>query len=169
MDAHLESRFGPIEGVAAVERAQIVDDRGKVAHMLRSDDPLFEAFGEVYFSWVNPGKVKAWHLHRQMTLNYTCPYGSVTLVLYDERPGSPTRGNVMELVLSPEQYRLVKVPPGVWNGFSCGALYPSLVCNCATIPHDPAEIVRLPPDDPSFPYDWATGALRPVRQAPTQH
>jgi dTDP-4-dehydrorhamnose 3,5-epimerase len=163
MDASLESRFGPIEGVAVVERAQIVDDRGRIAHMLRSDDPLFDAFGEVYFSWVNPGKVKAWHLHQQMTLNYACPYGSVTLVLYDERPGSPTRGNVMELVLSPEQYRLVKVPPEVWNGFSCGADYPSLVCNCATIPHDPDEIVRLPPDDPSSPYDWATGALRPVR------
>ena len=100
-----------------------------------------------------------------MTLNYACPSGSVTLVLYDDRPGSSTRGNVMQLVLSPEQYRLVKVPPQVWNGFSCGADYPSLVCNCATIPHDPEEIVRLPPDDPLFPYDWAKGALRPTRQA----
>jgi dTDP-4-dehydrorhamnose 3,5-epimerase len=168
MDAYLESRFGPIEGVAVVERAQIVDDRGKVAHMLRCDDAVFEAFGEVYFSWVNPGKVKAWHLHKQMTLNYTCPYGSVTLVLYDDRAGSPTRGNLMALVLSPEQYRLVKVPPEVWNGFSCGADYPSLVCNCATIPHDPAEIVLLPPDDPTVPYDWATGALHLVKQEPGQ-
>ncbi len=47
MDAYLESRFGPIEGVAVVERAQIVDDRGKVAHMLRCDDAVFEAFHDV--------------------------------------------------------------------------------------------------------------------------
>jgi dTDP-4-dehydrorhamnose 3,5-epimerase len=63
----------------------------------------------------------------------------------------------MQLALSPEQYRLVKVPPGVWNGFTGTASYPSLVCNCATIPHDPDEMVREPPDDPAFPYDWGPG------------
>ncbi len=153
------ARFGAIDGVVVVDRAQIVDDRGKIAHMLRADDPIFENFGEVYFSWVNPGKVKAWHLHKVMTLNYACPHGEVRLVLFDDRAGSPTYGNVMQLVLSPEQYRLVKVPPGVWNGFTGTAPYPSLICNCATIPHDPDEIVRVPHDDPAFPYDWARAGL----------
>ena len=152
--------LGPIEGVVVADRAQIVDDRGKVAHMLRADDPLFEKFGEVYFSWVNPGRVKAWHLHEVMTLNYACPHGEVVLVLYDQREGSPTFGNLSKVVLSPEHYHLVKVPPGVWNGFMGMAAYPSVVCNCASIPHDPREIVRVPYDDPMFPYDWKTGALR---------
>jgi dTDP-4-dehydrorhamnose 3,5-epimerase len=30
----------------------------------------------------------------------------------------------------------------------------AIVANCATIPHDPHEIVRLDPFDPSIPYDW---------------
>lgn len=34
---------------------QIPDDRGKVMHMLRCDDPWFEKFGEIYFSVVYPG------------------------------------------------------------------------------------------------------------------
>jgi len=93
------ARWGDIDGVVVVDRAQIVDDRGKIAHMLRADDPIFERFGEVYFSWVNPAKVKAWHLHKVMTLNYTCPHGEVRLVLFDDREGSPTHSNVMQLVL----------------------------------------------------------------------
>ena len=49
-----------IQGVVVAPRRQIVDERGKIMHGLRSDDPEFERFGEVYFSWVNPGAIKAW-------------------------------------------------------------------------------------------------------------
>lgn len=145
-----------IDGVVVAPRRQIVDDRGRIVHMLRRDDPEFQQFGEVYFSWVRPGKIKAWHLHRAMTLHYTCPVGAVLLVLYDDRAGSPTRGAVEEIVLSPEHHVLVRVPPGVWNGFAPAAGEASMVCNCATLPHDPEEIVRLPHDDPRIPYTWPT-------------
>jgi dTDP-4-dehydrorhamnose 3,5-epimerase len=144
-----------IDGVVVSPRRQIVDERGKIMHMLREDDPEFERFGEVYFSWVNPGIVKGWHLHTEMTLNYTCPHGLIRLVLYDERRGSPTRGELVELLLGPDSYRLVKVPPGVWNGFKGLASYPSLVCNCATVAHRPDEIVRVDPAQSSIPYDWS--------------
>ena len=69
-----------IEGVVISDRPQIVDERGKIMYMLRVDDPEFLHFGEVYFSWVNPGAVKGWHLHREMTLNYVCPHGQIKLV-----------------------------------------------------------------------------------------
>jgi len=41
-----------IEGVRVVPLRQIPDERGKVMHMLRADDPHFERFGEIYFSTV---------------------------------------------------------------------------------------------------------------------
>lgn len=144
-----------IEGVVVSQRRQIIDERGKIMHMLRADDPEFETFGEVYFSWVNPGAIKAWHLHAKMTLNYVCPYGLIKLVLFDDRKDSATGGELMELFLGPDNHNLVKVPPGVWNGFKGVAAYPSLVCNCATLPHDPDEIRRLDPFSPRIPYDWA--------------
>jgi dTDP-4-dehydrorhamnose 3,5-epimerase len=144
-----------IDGVVVSPRRQLVDERGKIVHVLREDDPEFERFGEVYFSWVNPGVVKAWHLHTAMTLNYTCPVGVVKLALWDDREGSPSRGEVMELFLGPDDHRLVTVPPGVWNGFKGVATTPSMVCNCATLPHDPEEIRRRDPFDPAVPYDWA--------------
>ena len=56
-----------IKGVEIHPLKQIPDERGKIMHMLRSDDPYFERFGEIYFSMVYPGVVKGWHLHRLMT------------------------------------------------------------------------------------------------------
>ena len=138
-----------IDGVVVTPLRQIFDERGKVMHMLRCDDPVFMQFGEVYFHALIPGVVKAWHLHKRMTLNYAVIAGQIKFVLYDDRPNSSTRGNILELFLSPENYLLVTVPPMIWNGFKGVGTNTSIVANCATIPHDPAEIERKSPDDSS--------------------
>ena len=143
-----------IEGVQIKPLRQILDERGKVMHMMRNDDPEFSSFGEIYFSCVYPGVIKGWHIHKKMTLNYAVPYGTIKLVLYDDRPSSRTRGKVQEIFLGPENYCLVIIPPRVWNGFKGVGTTPSIVANCSTIPHDPAEIDRKSPDDPSIPYTW---------------
>ena len=143
-----------IDGVHARPLRQIIDERGKVMHMLRRDDPDFPTFGEIYFSLVLPGAIKGWHLHQRMTLNYAVPVGLVKLVLYDDRPSSPTRGELMEIFTGPESYQLIQIPPGVWNGFKGLGSVPSLVANCSDIPHDPLEIVRKDPFDPAIPYGW---------------
>jgi dTDP-4-dehydrorhamnose 3,5-epimerase len=144
-----------IDGVIVTPLRQIVDERGKVMHMLKVGDPAFQQFGEIYFSCVYPGAVKAWHLHREMTLNYATPHGHIKFVLYDDRPDSSTRGEVQELFLGPDSYQLVTVPPMVWNGFKGVGSEMAIVANCATIPHAPDEISRRDPFDPGIPYDWA--------------
>ena len=123
-------------------------------HMMRNDSKIFDQFGEIYFSCTNPGAIKAWHLHKEMTLNYAVIYGQIKCVLYDDRPNSKTYGLVQELFLSTENYSLVTVPPLVWNGFKGIGVIPSIVANCASIPHDPNEIVRKPAFDTTIPYDW---------------
>lgn len=143
-----------IDGVQIVPLRQIVDERGKVMHMLRADAPHFQGFGEIYFSAVHPGAVKAWHVHKKMALNYAVPVGTVKLVLYDDRPASGTRGEVQEIYLGPDNYNLVVIPPLVWNGFKGVGPETALVANCATLPHDPAEIERRDPRDTHIPYDW---------------
>ena len=105
-----------IRGVKVQALRQICDERGKIMHMLRRDSEQFEEFGEIYFSVVNPGAIKAWHIHRKMTLNYAVVFGMIKLVLYDDRSDSPTQGELMELFLGPENYQLVRIPPMVWNG-----------------------------------------------------
>ena len=143
-----------IEGVVIKPLKKIPDERGRVCHMLRCDDPVFEKFGEIYFSTVYPGVIKGWHLHRQKTLNYAVIHGMIKLVLYDDREGSPTRGNLMELFTGDENYLLVKIPPGIWNGFKGISPEPAIVANCATMPHDPDEIERISPFTDKIPYDW---------------
>jgi len=143
-----------IEGVVITPLRQIFDERGKVMHMLRKDSPVFSEFGEIYFSFTYPGAIKAWHLHKEMTLNYAVIHGSIKCVLFDDRPGSKTRGCVEEYFLSPENYSLITVPPLVWNGWKGIGDETSIVANCATIPHDPSEIERKPVIDSSIPYDW---------------
>jgi dTDP-4-dehydrorhamnose 3,5-epimerase len=143
-----------IEGAAVRPLKQIPDERGKVMHMLRADAPHFERFGEIYFSVVYPGAIKAWHLHKRMTLNYAVVSGSIKLVLYDVRDGSSTHGQLDELFIGDSNYCLVTVPAGVWNGFKGIGTQPSIVANCATHPHDPEEIVRLDPISPKIPYAW---------------
>ncbi len=67
-----------INGVLVKELSQIADERGKIMHMLRADEPHFEKCGEIYFSVVNPGVVKGWHIHKEMTLNYAVISGMIT-------------------------------------------------------------------------------------------
>jgi dTDP-4-dehydrorhamnose 3,5-epimerase len=89
-----------------------------------------------------------------MTLNYAAIHGKIKCVLYDDRPGSSTRGCVQEFFLSPENYCLLTVPPLIWNGWKGLGQDSSIVVNCATIPHDPDEIERKSPSNKDIPYDW---------------
>jgi dTDP-4-dehydrorhamnose 3,5-epimerase len=143
-----------IQGVMIQPLIQIPDERGRVMRMLRADDPYFEKFGEIYFSVVYPGAIKGWHLHKEMALNYAVVSGTIKLVLYDDRPDSTTRGELMELFIGESNYSLVRIPPQVWNGLKGIGLAPAIVANCATMPHDPDEIVRMDPLENQIPYDW---------------
>ena len=144
-----------IDGVVVVPLARIADERGSVMHMLRRTDPHFVGFGEIYFSTIYPGVVKGWHKHAEMTLNYACIHGRIKLVLYDDRDGSPTKGELMEIFLGPENHSLVQIPLGVWNGFKGLGREMAIVANCSTHPHDPSRSERLDPFDNDIPYDWS--------------
>ena len=143
-----------IEGVKIKTLKKICDERGVIMHMLRCDDPEFEKFGEIYFSGVYPNVVKGWHIHKKMTLNYAVVKGMIKLALYDERKGSPTKGETMEIFLGDSNYVMVTIPPMIWNGFKGMGKEMSIVANCATLPHDPNEISRCDPFENEIPYKW---------------
>ena len=144
-----------IDGVQVVPLRRIPDERGTVYHMLKCTDPHFRQFGEIYFSTVYPGVIKGWHKHREMTLNYACIEGRIKLVLYDGRADSPTKGELMEIFLGPDNYCLVIIPPEVWNGFKGMSAPYAIVANCCTHPHDTSRSERMDPFSNKIPYDWA--------------
>jgi dTDP-4-dehydrorhamnose 3,5-epimerase len=144
-----------IEGLQVLPLRRIPDERGTIFHMLRSTDAHFQAFGEIYFSMIYPDVVKGWHRHHAMTLNYACIHGRVKVVCYDDRGESPTRGELAEIFLGPDNYSLVVIPPNVWNGHKGMGSEPALIANCATHVHDPTRSDRLDPFVNDIPYDWA--------------
>jgi len=148
-------RVSKIDGVVAFPLKQIEDDRGAVLHMLRSDSAIFSKFGEIYFSIVNPGVVKAWKRHREMTQRFAVPVGRIQLVLFDDRANSPSRGQVEEIILGrPDQYYLICIPHMLWYGFQGISEMPALLANCSDIPHDPNESEQLPVSNNYISYNW---------------
>ena len=143
-----------IDGVEILPLKRIQDERGMVMHMLKATDPHFQEFGEIYFSVIHPGVIKAWHLHSRMTINYAVVSGNIKLALFDQRPDSKTKGQLQEVYVGQVNYNLVRAPPGVVNGFTAVGGEKAIVAYCADIPHDPAEITRIDPFTPTIPYDW---------------
>ena len=144
----------PIDGICIKKLNKMPDERGFVYHMIRKDDEFFEEFGEIYFSKVYLNVIKGWHIHKKMTLNYAVISGMIKLVLYDDRKGSSTKGNLLEIFTGDENYLLIKIPPFVWNGFKGIGGKVSIIANCATLPHKKEEIKRLDPFTKKIPYNW---------------
>ena len=143
-----------IDGAALRPLKQIPDERGKIMKMLGNEDEHFTKFGEIYFSCIHPGAIKAWHIHSKMWLNYAVPQGRIKLVLYDDREESPTKGHINEIFIGIDNYSLVTVPPFVWNGFKGYGQEMAIVANCASLYHDAGEIDRLDPFSSKIPYNW---------------
>lgn len=144
-----------IDGLVLVQLREIVDDRGAVLHMLRSDSIHFTQFGECYFSEVLTGAIKAWKKHSIQTQNLVVPVGRICLVVYDNRATSITKGRLKVIELGrPDAYQLVQIPPGLWYGFRCLSLTSALVANCADYPHTIGESEVLDKYDSTIPYSW---------------
>jgi dTDP-4-dehydrorhamnose 3,5-epimerase len=108
------------------------DERGSVKHMLKSTDEEFTKFGEIYFSEVLPGKVKAWNRRKTTTRNYCVIEGKIKLVLYDEN-------EMQEMVLSQENHSLVVIPPGVWAGFKALDGKKAILADLTDNPYDESD------------------------------
>jgi len=147
----------PIDGVRTKVLRVVADERGRLMEMLRSDDPEFTRFGQVYLTAAYPGVVKAWHYHERQTDNFVCVAGMMKLVLYDDREASPTRGTINEFFVGDHNPLLVQIPPLVFHGFKCISEREALVVNVPTEPYDHArpDELRIDAHDPRIPYDWA--------------
>jgi len=146
-----------IDGVVVKKLAVHPDERGRLMEMLRSDDPFFEKFGQVYVTATYPGVVKAWHKHERQADNMACVSGMVKLALCDARKDSPTCGEVNQFYMGIHNPILVHIPAGVYHGWLCISETESLVVNCPTekYDYDRPDEQRLDPHDNDIPYTWA--------------
>jgi dTDP-4-dehydrorhamnose 3,5-epimerase len=144
-----------IDGVLVTTLKEIEHPKGNILHIIKKDDSGYVGFGEVYFSSVLSGMIKAWKRHLRMTLNLVCPVGVIRFVLYDDRQGSKTFGNFQEIILSRHKnYARLTIPPGIWMGFEGKSEDESLLLNFSDIPHDPAEQENVSTSKSHIVFDW---------------
>lgn len=146
-----------IDGAKVKKLRAIPDERGRLMEVMRADDPEFIKFGQVYVTTAYPGVTKAWHYHKKQTDNFCCIKGMMKVVLYDDREGSPTMGEVNEFFMGEHNEILLQIPPFVWHGFKCISDTEAMVMNCSTEPYNTAspDEFRKPAHESDIPYDWA--------------
>jgi dTDP-4-dehydrorhamnose 3,5-epimerase len=136
------------DNIQVASLKQVSVSGGDVWHAMKNSDEGFSGFGEAYFSWVNPGVIKAWKRHLRMTMNLLVPVGCVRFVFWDGFSEA-----LREEIIGPEsRYVRLTIPAGIWFGFQGRSAAPSLVLNLASIVHDPMEVERL--DLGAVNYDW---------------
>lgn len=121
---HVQSygRAPSIDGVEIVELTRHHDDGGSMTELARLVEGQPQAWAgftlrQVNYSELEPGAIKAFHLHaRQTDIWYVPPTDRMLLVLIDVRQDSTTEGTRMRLTLGAGASRLVRIPPGVAHG-----------------------------------------------------
>ena len=73
-------------------------------------------------------------------------------IIYDDRKGSDTYKNFMDVSLSIDNYYRLTVPPNLWIAFKGIDKDINLLLNIADFEHDPKEIERL--ELPDISYQW---------------
>jgi dTDP-4-dehydrorhamnose 3,5-epimerase len=146
-----------IEGVVVKKLKVIPDERGYLMEMLRSDDEFFQKFGQLYLTVAYPGVVKGWHYHKKQTDHFVGVSGMTKVVLYDNRKGSKTRGEVNEFFLGEQNPILLVIPPLVLHGMKGVGDKPGMIINCPTelYDYDNPDEHRVDPHDNDIPYDWS--------------
>jgi dTDP-4-dehydrorhamnose 3,5-epimerase len=148
------------EGVTFRDAVTHVDDRGSVCELFDprwgwSDTGLVFA----YVFTLRPGVVKGWGMHLEHEDRYFILHGDLEVVMYDDRPASPTAGLVAKAYLTQHQRRLMNIPQGVWHANRNVGNGDVMVINFPTKPYDHQnpDKYKLPLDTDRIPYSFAPG------------
>ena len=108
-------------GVKLADLVRLPDERGIFTEIMRADwrEMLNEdSIVQANFSVTYPGIIRAWHRHvRGQTDYFLVLSGSIKVCAYDDGEDSPTRGHLVEVVLSGDRMQILRVPGKYWHGF----------------------------------------------------
>ena len=145
-----------MDGVSLHEVRNVVTRNGITTEILRDDWGVHGRVVHAIFVRLRVGALSAWHMHRRKTDHLFVVGGLVRAVLFDDRPGSPTRGTVDELFLHHARPRLLTIPPGVFHGLQVLGGEPGEFVNYfdAAYAYDDPDDHRLPLGTPLIPYSF---------------
>ena len=137
-----------IQGVSIRDLTVHADEHGYLYEILRADWPEFEKFGQAYLTVTYPGVIKGWHYHELQSDHFCVIKGMAKIVLYDDREGSPTRHELMEISVGEYRQKLIVFPPRILHGVIALGGEPVWIMNFPDYPYDPEN-----PDEYRVPYD----------------
>ena len=111
-----------IDGVQITELRRHHDDGGSMTELARLTEGAPAGLTgftlrQINFSEIEPGAIKAFHLHtRQTDVWFVPPTDKILLCVGDVRAGSATEKLVQRIVLGDGRSFLVRIPPGVAHG-----------------------------------------------------
>jgi dTDP-4-dehydrorhamnose 3,5-epimerase len=129
---------------------------GVFMEVLRQSDDLLSNFAQSNFSIAYKDTIKAFHWHKKQDDLWFIASGRAVIVLYDQRPDSPTRGETQVIHAGSEDYKLVLIPVGVVHGYKVLSDEPCLLFYHVTCEYDresPDE-ERIDPFDKTINFDW---------------
>ena len=131
------------------------DERGDLCEIfnpawgLRESPPVY-----AYQVTVRPGKVRGWVVHHEQDDWLFVSFGTLKIVLYDDREASPSRGKLNEICLSEHNRGVVVIPRGVFHAIQNIGEKAAMFINFPTQPyrHENPDKYRLPPNSDVIPY-----------------
>ena len=126
-------------------------EKGDLYKFIDKNNENFKKFGEVYFSFIKPNSIKAWKMHRKLTMNITVPIGKVKFVFFDNK--DTKFYNFKEIKIGQSNYKLLTIKPNTWYGFQGLSKGLSLIVNLTNLVHDDNEMIRK--NITYFPYNWS--------------
>lgn len=152
--------LGPrIEGVVVRRSVTQTDERGTLCEIL---NPAWSVHPSpityVYQFTIRPGKVKGWHRHSLHDDRIFISAGEALVVLYDDRPESPTHGMVNEIFRSELTRDVMVIPAGVYHAHQNVGTKDALFISMPTRAYDHADpdVYRLPVENDVIPYKFST-------------
>ena len=144
-----------LAGVVQRPAVTISDDRGTLTEIYRPDWGVSNApLVTVYQLTIRPGMVKGWHKHLDHDDRIFLSQGSIRVVLYDDRPDSPTYQQVSEIYRSEYHRDLLVIPANVYHALQNIGTSDALLVSMPTKAYDHSnpDVYRLPVDNDLIPY-----------------
>ncbi len=150
-----------IDGVRFRPTRPVAHEDGTLAEIARTDWPeVDEPIVHVHVTTTEPGRTRAWGLHQRSTDRLFVVSGLVSIVVYDGRTASPTRGVVNEFKVSERCPGLLVIPPDLYHGWKVIGTTEAYIINMPTSAyhHDEPDALDLPYDadgaEAIVPWRW---------------
>jgi len=151
------SEINVIDGVRLKEVKNVPKLNGYLTEIFRQD--WFDnqvKIDQVFQVKLSINGLSAWHAHRKTVDRLFVSEGLMRIVLYDDRPESPTRRTVNEFRLGSIRPGLVIVPPRVWHGVQNIGDGESTILNLVdtAYAYEDPDHWRLPYDSTQIPFSF---------------